>query len=114
MRVQPVAYQSICLGGNSCSCMQVHYTGTLDDGTEFDSSRGKDPLEFIVGAGTVIRGFDLAVMGLRPGERRKHAVQPADGYGAALSPSAHACSRSSSVNKLNSKINPGSGPRTQA
>ena len=64
--------------------MQVHYTGILDDGTEFDSSRGKDPLEFVIGAGTVIKGFDLAVMGLRLGEHRKHAVQPADGYGAAL------------------------------
>lgn len=66
----------------------MHYTGTLEDGTEFDSSRTRDPLEFVVGGGSVIAGFDQAVLGLRVGDSRTHAVKPADGYGTQpLSPS---------------------------
>ncbi|HJK17635.1 MAG TPA: FKBP-type peptidyl-prolyl cis-trans isomerase, partial [Methanocorpusculum sp.] len=38
--------------------IRVHYTGTLTDGTQFDSSEGRDPLEFVVGSGMVIPGFD--------------------------------------------------------
>ena len=49
--------------------VRVHYTGTLADGTEFDSSAGREPLEFTVGAGDVIAGFDRAVAGMEPGGR---------------------------------------------
>ena len=49
----------------------VHYTGTLDDGTEFDCSRDRSPLKFKVGGGQVIAGFDDAVLGLTAGESRK-------------------------------------------
>ena len=47
--------------------VKVHYTGTLDDGTVFDSSAGRDPLEFTIGANAVIPAFELAVMGLEEG-----------------------------------------------
>ena len=44
--------------------VKIHYTGTLDDGAEFDSSAGSDPLEFVLGDGQVIPGFDKAVEGM--------------------------------------------------
>ncbi len=59
----------------------VHYRGTLDDGSEFDSSEGRDPLTFVVGSGQVIRGFDDAVRGLAVGESRTVRIEPADAYG---------------------------------
>ncbi|HBF67139.1 MAG TPA: peptidylprolyl isomerase [Candidatus Magasanikbacteria bacterium] len=63
------------------SRVRVHYKGTLDDGTEFDSSRGRDPLEFVVGSGQVITGFDEAVTGLKPGEKRTVHIPPEKAYG---------------------------------
>jgi peptidylprolyl isomerase len=48
--------------------VKVHYTGTLDDGTMFDSSEGREPLAFEVGAGQMIKGFDAAVYGMEVGE----------------------------------------------
>lgn len=59
----------------------VHYTGTLDDGTVFDSSRDREPLSFVLGAGTVVPGFDIAVKGLAVGGTRTQRVEPADAYG---------------------------------
>lgn len=59
----------------------MHYTGTLDDGSEFDSSRGREPLEFVIGAGRVIKGFDEAVTGLKEGETRKQHIEPSSAYG---------------------------------
>ena len=59
----------------------VHYTGTLEDGEVFDSSRDRDPLEFEVGSGQVIPGFDRAVEGLEVGESREVTLQPEEGYG---------------------------------
>lgn len=59
----------------------VHYRGTLDDGTEFDSSEGRDPLSFVVGSGQVISGFDDAVRGLAVGESRTVRIEPEDAYG---------------------------------
>jgi FKBP-type peptidyl-prolyl cis-trans isomerase 2 len=61
--------------------VEVHYTGTLDDGTEFDSSRDRGPLAFVVGSGQVIPGFDEAVRGLAIGESRTVRIEPADAYG---------------------------------
>jgi peptidylprolyl isomerase len=61
--------------------VRVHYTGRLEDGTEFDSSVGKDPLEFQVGQGQLIAGFEQAVVGLAPGETCSITLQPAEGYG---------------------------------
>ncbi len=59
----------------------VHYTGTLDDGSQFDSSAGREPLEFVVGSGQVIAGFDQAVRGLEVGASRQVRMEPADAYG---------------------------------
>lgn len=61
--------------------MQVHYCGTLDDDSVFDSSHEREPLEFIVGSGKVIPGFDSVVIGMVKGERRKERVQPEQAYG---------------------------------
>lgn len=61
--------------------VRVHYTGRLDDGQVFDSSRDGDPLEFTVGAGEVIPGFDEAVRGLRVGDTRTVEISPEDAYG---------------------------------
>lgn len=61
--------------------VRVHYTGTLEDGSTFDTSDGHDPIEFIVGSGRVIDGFDAAVDGLEPGERARVTVPPEKAYG---------------------------------
>jgi FKBP-type peptidyl-prolyl cis-trans isomerase 2 len=61
--------------------VMVHYRGTLDDGSEFDSSEGRDPLEFVVGSGQVISGFDDAVRGLAVGESVTVRIPPEDAYG---------------------------------
>ena len=61
--------------------VRIHYTGTLDDGTQFDSSAGRDPLEFAVGSGQVIPGFDRAVEGMGVGENKTVKIAPEEGYG---------------------------------
>lgn len=61
--------------------VKIHYTGTLDDGTEFDSSRGREPLEFQLGSGQVIPGFDRAVDGMAVGESKTVAIPAGDAYG---------------------------------
>jgi len=61
--------------------VQIHYTGTLEDGTQFDSSAGRDPLEFEVGSGQVIPGFDQAVEGMAVGENKTVNIPPEDAYG---------------------------------
>ncbi len=59
----------------------VHYVGTLDDGSEFDSSRGRDPLEFEVGTDQVIAGFDAAVVGMAIGETKTVRIPAEEAYG---------------------------------
>jgi FKBP-type peptidyl-prolyl cis-trans isomerase 2 len=61
--------------------VRVHYTGRLADGNEFDSSREGDPLEFTVGAGEVISGFDDAVRGMRVGDSKTVEIEPENAYG---------------------------------
>ena len=61
--------------------VRIHYTGTLDDGTQFDSSSGRDPLEFSLGGGQVIPGFDAAVSGMSVGESKSVTIAPEDAYG---------------------------------
>jgi peptidylprolyl isomerase len=59
----------------------VHYTGTLDDGAEFDSSRDREPLSFTLGKGSLISGFEDAVRGLAVGDTVTVRLEPADAYG---------------------------------
>lgn len=61
--------------------VRIHYTGTLDDGTRFDSSDGRDPLEFAIGGGQVIPGFDSAVDGMAVGENKSVTIPPDQAYG---------------------------------
>ena len=59
----------------------IHYKGQLDDGTVFDSSAGREPLEFQIGANQVIPGFEAAVMGLDVGQKRATRIEPDQAYG---------------------------------
>jgi FKBP-type peptidyl-prolyl cis-trans isomerase len=63
--------------------LQVHYVGTLEDGTVFDSSVARNkPFAFIIGRGNVIQGWDRGLMGMKVGEKRKLTISPEMGYGA--------------------------------
>jgi len=59
----------------------VHYTGTLSDGTVFDTSRSRDPLTFRVGSGLVIQGFNDAVIGMTQGDVQTFTIDAASAYG---------------------------------
>ena len=61
--------------------VKIHYTGTLDDGTEFDSSAGREPLEFAIGSGQVIPGFDSAVDGMTVGDSKTVTIPAGEAYG---------------------------------
>lgn len=61
--------------------VKVHYTGKLTNGEQFDSSVGREPLEFTVGAGQMIKGFDAAMPGMMVGEKKTISISPDDGYG---------------------------------
>ena len=61
--------------------VKVHYTGTLVNGEQFDSSAGREPLEFTVGAGQMIKGFDAAMPGMIVGDKKTINIEPADAYG---------------------------------
>lgn len=61
--------------------VQVHYKGTLGDGEVFDSSEGRQPLEFTVGSGQVIAGFDKAVMDMEPGQSKTVNIPVDEAYG---------------------------------
>ena len=63
------------------SKVTLHYTGTLDDGSVFDSSEGREPLAFTVGEHQVIRGFEDGVLGLSIGQEKKIDIAPEQGYG---------------------------------
>ncbi len=64
------------------STVKVHYTGTLKaDGSQFDSSEGRDPLEFKLGEGMVIAGFEKAVIGKSVGDTLSVEIPPEEGYG---------------------------------
>lgn len=61
--------------------VRVHYTGKLTSGEQFDSSAGREPLEFTVGAGQMIKGFDAAMPGMSLGEKKTVNIPAADAYG---------------------------------
>ena len=62
--------------------VSIHYTGTLADGSTFDSSDGRDPLEFVVGSGQIIPGFVKAIPGMVVGDKKVVEVPAAEAYGA--------------------------------
>lgn len=61
--------------------VKVHYTGTLEDGTVFDSSKDRDPLEFTAGEGMVVPGFDNMILGMKVGETTKESIPCKEAYG---------------------------------
>ena len=61
--------------------VKVHYTGSLEDGTVFDSSEGKDPLNVTLGSGAVIPGFDAALTGMETGEKKTVTIPYEKAYG---------------------------------
>jgi len=61
--------------------VKVHYTGTLNDGSVFDSSREREPLEFEVGAGSIIPGFEKAVLEMSPGDSTTIEIPSTEAYG---------------------------------
>ena len=61
--------------------VQVHYKGTLDDGTVFDSSEGSDPIAFKLGEGEVIPGFEEAIEGMATGEKKTQRIPAENAYG---------------------------------
>ena len=61
--------------------VSIHYTGKLTDGTVFDSSAGREPLQFTIGSGMVIPGFDAAVQGMQIGDTKNVTIPCAEAYG---------------------------------
>jgi FKBP-type peptidyl-prolyl cis-trans isomerase 2 len=69
---------SVATKGNT---VKVHYTGKLQDGTVFDSSENREPLQFTLGDGNMIKGFDAAVQGMSVGEDKSITIPSAEAYG---------------------------------
>jgi len=69
---------SVATKGNT---VKVHYTGKLKDGTIFDSSQEREPLEFVLGDGKMIKGFDVAVEGMKVGDDISVTIPTDDAYG---------------------------------
>lgn len=61
--------------------VRIHYTGTLSDGTQFDSSNGRDPLEFELGAGQVIPGLEREIVGMAVGDTKSVSIVADEAYG---------------------------------
>jgi peptidylprolyl isomerase len=81
-----VAYMTISSGASSAAVVagdnvSVYYTGSFTNGTVFDSNVGRQPINFTVGAGQLIQGFDQAVVGMKLNETKTVTIPPAEGYG---------------------------------
>jgi len=61
--------------------IKIHYTGRFTDGEEFDSTRDRDPLIFVVGVAQVVKGFDQAVLGMHAGDKKTIHLAPEQAYG---------------------------------
>ena len=73
--------------------VRIHYRGTLQDGTQFDSSEGRDPLQFEVGSGQIIPGLDKALPGMAVGDKKSVDVPAAEAYGPRNPEARHAVPR---------------------
>lgn len=63
------------------SKVKVHYTGKLEDGKVFDTSNDKDPIEVVLGEGTLIKGFEEGLLGMKSGEKKTIEIEPKEAYG---------------------------------
>jgi len=61
--------------------VKVHYTGQLENGEVFDTSKQREPLEFIIGSGNVIPGFENGIIDMKVGESKRITISPEEGYG---------------------------------
>jgi FKBP-type peptidyl-prolyl cis-trans isomerase 2 len=61
--------------------VKIHYTGKLKDGSTFDSSEGREPLEFTVGGNMVVPGFENGIIGMKKGENKTISISPEEAYG---------------------------------
>ena len=68
-------------GAKNGDTVQVNYTGKLADGTVFDSSQGRDPLEFTLGRGDMIPGFEKEVLGMKVGDKKTFTIPSDEAYG---------------------------------
>lgn len=89
--------------------VSIHYTGRLDDGEVFDSSANRDPLKFTLGEQAVIPGFEAAVIGMKPRQRKTTKIPAADAYGARREQLVLSISR----DRLPKDIEPSVGQRLQ-
>lgn len=72
---------SLMTQAKSGDTVRIHYSGTLKNGETFDSSEGRDPLEFVVGSGQIIPGLDVAIPGMAVGDKKTVDVPCAQAYG---------------------------------
>lgn len=84
--------------------VSVDYKGTLENGEEFDSSQGRQPLEVQVGAGQVIKGFEEALMGMELNEKKVFTLQPEEAYGNRDETSMHTFARSDVPPDMNPQV----------
>jgi FKBP-type peptidyl-prolyl cis-trans isomerase 2 len=76
-----VLIKGVLMTAKDGNTVQIHYSGTLDNGDAFDSSVGQDPLEFTLGSGQVIAGFDSGVLGMSIGEKKTIRIPVDQAYG---------------------------------
>ncbi|MEK6195429.1 MAG: peptidylprolyl isomerase [Deltaproteobacteria bacterium] len=84
--------------------VSLTYTGTMEDGEEFDSCDPSSPLEFQTGSGQLIKGFEDAVMGMALNEKKKFTIQPEDAYGQRDENSVHEFPRSDLPEGVDPKV----------
>ncbi|MGB2842771.1 MAG: peptidylprolyl isomerase [Halobacteriota archaeon] len=89
--------------------VKVHYTGKLEDGTIFDTSVDCDPLQFTIGEGQIIPGFEQAVLGMNPGESKTIKIPTDEAYGTRREEMVMVVDR----NQLPADLNPGVGQQLQ-
>lgn len=84
--------------------VKVHYVGSLEDGTVFDSSREGEPMEFAVGERMLIPGFEDAVIGMSVGDSKTVSIPPEDAYGSSIEELVTVVERSQIPSSLEPKI----------